>query len=82
MQSDALSIDVILVHIRLYADHTLSYWHLEEMMEEHGISVDHSSINRWSIRYLPLIEKMARKSKRPVGRSWRTDATYIRVKGV
>ena len=55
---------------------------LEEMMQERGVSVDHSSINRWAIRFLPLVENMARKHKRPVGRSWRMDETYIKVKGV
>ena len=39
-------IDVILVCIRWYAAYPLSYRHLEEMMEERGICVDHSSINR------------------------------------
>ncbi len=52
------------------------------MMEERGVSVDYSSINRWAIRFLPLIEKMARKHKRPVGGSWHMDQTYIKVKGV
>ena len=75
-------IDVILVCIRRYAANPLSYRHLEEMMEERGVSVDHSTINRWAIRFLPLIEKMARKHKRPVGASWRMDETYIKVKGV
>jgi transposase-like protein len=75
-------IDVILVCIRWYAAYPLSYRHLEEMMEERGVSVDHSSINRWAIRFLPLIEKMARKHKRLVGGSWRMDETYIKVKGV
>ena len=75
-------IDVILVCIRWYVAYPLSYRHLEEMMEERGVSVDHSSINRWAIRFLPHIEKMARKHKRPVGDSWRMDETYIKVKGV
>jgi putative transposase len=75
-------IDVILVCIRWYAAYPLSYRYLEEMMEERGVSVDHSTINRWAIRFLPLIEKMARKHKRPVGGSWRMDETYIKVKGV
>ena len=75
-------IDVILVCIRWYVAYPLSYRHLEEMMEERGVSVDHSSINRWAIRFLPLIEKMARKHKRPIGGSWRMDETYIKVKGV
>jgi putative transposase len=74
-------IDVILVCIRWYAAYPLSYRHLEEIMEERGVSVDHSTINRWAIRFLPLIEKMARKNKRPVGGSWRMDETYIKVKG-
>jgi len=60
----------------------LSYRHLEEMMQERGVSVDHSSINRWAIRFLPLVEKKARKHKRPVGTSWRMDETYIKVKGI
>ena len=75
-------IDVILVCIRWYVAYPLSYRHLEEMMAERGVSVDHSSINRWAIRFLPLIEKVARKHKRRVGASWRMDETYIKVKGV
>jgi putative transposase len=63
---------VILVCIRWYAAYLLSYRHLKEIMEERGVSVDHSSINRWTVRFLPLIEKMARKYKRPVV-SWRMD---------
>jgi len=38
-------------------------------MEERGASIEHSSINQWEVRFLPLIEKMARKHKRPVGGS-------------
>ena len=75
-------IDVILVCIRWYAAYPLSYRHLEEMMLERGVFVDHSSINRWAIRFLPLLEKVFRKHKRPVGGSWRMDETYIKVKGV
>lgn len=74
-------VDVILVCIRWYVAYPLSYRHIEEMMEERGVSVDHSSINRWAIRFLPLIEKMAREHKRPVRCSWRMDETYIKVKG-
>ena len=75
-------IDVILVCIRWYVAYPLSYRHLEEIMAERGVSVDHSSINRWAIRFLPIVEKMGRKHKRPAGGSWRMDETYIKVKGV
>ncbi|CAN5872980.1 hypothetical protein BH11PSE12_BH11PSE12_20430 [soil metagenome] len=37
---------------------------------------------RWAIRFLPLIENMAHKNKRPVGGSWRMDETYIKFKGI
>ena len=47
-----------------------------------GVSVDHSTISRWAIRFLALLEKVFRKYKRPVGGSWRMDETYIKVKGV
>ncbi len=75
-------IEVILVCIRWYAAYPLSSRHLEEMMEERGVTVDHSTVSRWAIRFLPLLEKIFRKYKRPVGGSWRMDETYIKVKGV
>jgi putative transposase len=74
--------DVILVCIRWYMAYPLSYRHIEEMMRERGVSVDHSTINRWAIRFLPAIEKLSRKYKRKVGASWRMYETYIKVKGI
>ena len=67
---------------RWYAAYPLSYRHLEEMMEERGLFVDHSSINRWAFRSLPLLEHAFRKHKRSVGGNWRMDETYIKVKGI
>ena len=37
-------IGVILICIRWYAAYPLSYRHLEEIIEERGVAVDHSSI--------------------------------------
>ena len=74
-------IDVILVCIRWYAAYPLRDRHLEEMTEERGVGVDHSSTNRWAIRFLPFLEHVFCKHKRPVGGSWRKDETYITVKG-
>jgi transposase-like protein len=73
--------EIILVCIRWYAAYALSYRNLEEMMKERGVSVDHSTVNRWAIRFLPLLEKVFRKLKRPVGGSWRMDETYVKVRG-
>jgi transposase-like protein len=50
-------------------------------MQERGVSVDHATVNRWVIRYSPQLETAFHRQKRAVGRSWRMDETYIRVKG-
>ena len=74
-------IDVIVVCIRWYAAYSLSYRHLKEMMQERGVVVDHSSINRWASRFLPLLEMVFRNHKHEVGKSWRMDETYLKVEG-
>jgi putative transposase len=51
------------------------------MVEEHGVEVDHATLNRWALKYVPLFEQEFRARKRPVGPSWRMDETYVRVKG-
>ena len=51
------------------------------MMQERGVEVDHPTINRWVLKYVPLLDKQFRACKRLVGSSWRTDETYVRVKG-
>ena len=74
-------LDVILTCVRWYVAYPLSLRHLEEMMAERGVSVDHSTVHRWAIKLLPVLEKAFRRRKQPVGKSWRMDETYIRVKG-
>lgn len=72
---------VILTCVRWYVSYALSLRNLEEMMAERGISVDHSTVHRWALKLLPVLEKAFRRHKRPVGKSWRVDETYIKVKG-
>jgi putative transposase len=74
-------LDVILLYVRWYVAYPLSLRHLEQMMAERGISVDHSTVHRWALKLLPVLEKAFRRRKRAVGRSWRMDETYIRVRG-
>jgi putative transposase len=74
--------DIILLCVRWYLAYPLSYRHLEEMMEERGVEVDHSTIYRWVQKFTPHLEAAFRKGKkRAVGSSWRMDETYIKVKG-
>jgi putative transposase len=73
--------DIILTCVRWYVAYPLSYRHLEEMMQERGVAVDHSTINRWVLKYSPQLEAVFHRRKRPVWTSWRLDETYIRVRG-
>jgi putative transposase len=73
--------DIILMGVRWYVAYPLSYRHVEELMEERGVPVDHATIQRWVVKYSPPLEEAFHRRKRPVGRSWRMDETYIRVKG-
>jgi putative transposase len=51
-------------------------------MEERGVLVDHATIQRWVVKYSPLLEEAFHRRKRPVWVSWRMDETYIKVKGL
>jgi transposase-like protein len=51
------------------------------MMAERGIIVDHSTRYRWVIRITLLLDKVFRQHKRSVGRRWRMDKIYIKLKG-
>src|SRR6266480_2386600 len=73
--------EVILMGVRWYLAYPLSTRHVEELMEERGVELDHATINRWVIKYSPLLEEALHRRKRPVYVSWRMDETYIRVKG-
>jgi len=73
--------EVILMGVRWYVAYPLSTRHVEELMEARGVEVDHSTINRWVIKYSPQLEEAFHRRKRPVWVSWRMDETYIKVKG-
>src|SRR5215467_10581166 len=73
--------EVILMWVRWYVAYPLSTRHVEELMAERGVDVDHSTINRWSVYYKKQLEEAFHRRKRPVWVSWRMDETYIKVKG-
>ena len=73
--------EVILWGVRWYVAYPISYRQIEEMMEERGVEVDHSTLNRWVVKYAPLLDQQFRARKRLVGSSWRLDETYLLVAG-
>src|SRR5665811_1952370 len=74
-------LEVMLTCVRWYVAYPLSLHHIEEMMQERGVFVDHSTVHRWAIKMLPVLVAVFRRRKRPVGSSWRMDETYIKVAG-
>ncbi|WP_281649090.1 IS6 family transposase [Parendozoicomonas sp. Alg238-R29] len=73
--------DIILQAVRWYITYPLSLRMIKEIFAERGITVDHTTINRWVIVYAPQLEALHRKQKPAVKRSWRMDETYIKIKG-
>jgi transposase-like protein len=73
--------DIILMGVRWYVAYPLSYRHVEELLEERGVPIDHATTQRWVVKYSPLLEEAFHRRKRPVWVSWRMDETYIKVKG-
>ena len=73
--------EIILWGVRWYVASPISYRQLEEMRQERGVSVDHSTLNRWVINYAPEFQRQFRHRQQPVGKSWRMDETYVKIKG-
>src|SRR6202008_2272154 len=72
---------VIVLCVRWYLRYCLTLRDLEELMMERGLSVDHSTIGRWGLRYSLDLKKRVRGEVRPPNRSWRVDETFVRVAG-
>jgi transposase-like protein len=48
---------IIILCVRWYVRFKLSYRDLVEMMAERGLSMAHTTIMRWVIRFIPVFEK-------------------------
>ena len=73
--------EIILMGGRWDVAYPLSDRHVEELMEERGVPVDHATLQRWVVKYRPQLEAAFHCRKRPVWVSGRMDETDIRVKG-
>ena len=83
----------MLTCVRWYVAYPLSLRHIEEMMAERGVNVDHATIHRWALKMLPILAWVCRRRKSAVGRSGRMalalghpvgqplDETYVKVTG-
>jgi putative transposase len=72
---------VILFAVFFYVRYGVSYRDLEDIMAERGVEIDHATLNRWVVKFSPLIAANAQVRKKPTAQSWRMDETYIKVRG-
>ncbi len=64
--------------VRWFVAYKLSYRDIEVLLVKRGDQVDHVTIHRWVLEYVPQLEAAFRKThKRSVSGSWRMDETYI-----
>src|SRR5499433_2444688 len=73
--------EVILLCVRWYLRYPLAYEHVAELLLERGVAVDASCIWRWVQTYAPEMNKRCRPHLKSTNKSYRTDETYIKVKG-
>ena len=80
-------IGIMLTCVRWYVAYPLSLRHIEEMMAERSVNVDHATIHRWAQKRLPILAWVCRHRKSAVGSSGRMalgqplDETYVKVIG-
>ena len=73
--------EVILWAVRWYLRFPVSYRDLELMLQDRGVSVDHTTIFRRIQAYAAELAKRIRPHLRLSNGSWRVDETCVKVKG-
>src|SRR5271166_554454 len=71
----------VIMCVRWYLRFKLSLRDLVEMMAERGLSMAHTTMMRWVQHFAPEFEKRWRRFAQAVGRSWRVDETYVKIRG-
>lgn len=73
--------EIIMTSLYMKSRYSLSYREIEEISKMRGIDVDHATLQRWVVKFMPILEIQFKKRKKPVSGSWRMNETYIKVKG-
>ncbi len=68
---------VILHAVYFYLRYSVSLRELEEILAERSVVVDHATLNRWVVKFSPLVVIEAHKRKRPTAISWRMPSRDI-----
>ena len=68
-RGDTTPKSVILYAVYFYVRYAVSYRDLEEIMAKRDVDVDHATLNRWVVKFAPLVAEAAQKLKRPTANS-------------
>jgi transposase-like protein len=72
--------EVILCSVRWCLRYALSYRDVEELMQERGLPVDHTTIFRRVQQYAPQLDQRCRPLLNVTNDSYRVDEIYIKIK--
>jgi transposase, IS6 family len=72
---------VIVTCVRWYCRFALSLRDLEELMAERGLSVDHTTIWRWTQAYGPEVYRRLSGEVKRKSSTWHMDETFVRIAG-
>src|SRR6516162_2348638 len=72
---------VIVTCVRWYCRFALSLRDLEELMAERGLSVDHTTIWRWTQTYGPEVHRRLSGEVKRKSSTWHMDETFVRIAG-
>ncbi|KZL14454.1 Integrase core domain protein [Pseudovibrio axinellae] len=73
--------EIILWAVSWYCEYGMSYRDLEEMLNERGVDVDHTTLYRWVQHDALELEKRSLWYQNRLSFSSRVDETYVKVKG-
>ena len=73
--------EIIVTCVRWYLRFSLSLRHVEELMAERGLIVDHTTVWRWCQKYGPVVYQRLKGKVKYKTTTWHMDETYVRVAG-
>ena len=61
--------EIIMVSLYMKGRYSLSYREIEEIGGLRGLNIDHATLQRWVVKFMPTLEGRFKKRKKPVNGS-------------
>ena len=72
---------IISYAVWVYHRFTLSFWDVEELLAERGVTVSYESIRRWCHKFGPDYARSLRRKQGRAGDIWFADELFITIRG-